>query len=563
MKKLFFLLAAVAMLPLAGCGNTEPPAPEGPWDEPLVQGETPIEDIKVGTVGLAATVTVRGTVTATAGNSFYIQRHDEAIYVYGYQPAEGAYVPAIGNYVSVTGTVDEYNGLLQIADATEVTKVQDQGETITPLALTSLTQVSARHSGRIVSFEDASFYHGTVTVGTNSNVEVTIGGSRVTLRTDRYASEEAQQGFATALNNLNYLDLVDFTGPLGWYNGAQFALVDGTTLTSEANAGAFDPNDTNNQALALNALTYDFMTEAQISQKTDLTDFSFGYDVVYTAEIVTPEGAFADVISIENNTTLVIDSPTSEEWDEYETETGTTLAAIIGRITAQLTYEGQNYGSTKSFNVQISSFDPQYMTIEDAIERDETGKLVHGGEDGVIIRGYVTKIFSSDLNGATIQDGEFAIFLYHIEDYDWLQVGDLVEATGELTEYNGAHQLNFIDNIEIVEDEMIDEPVVLNITTADEWNAKTMMDIHRIVNLEMVYVSGEVAASGHSTLKVTVYGVDANLYINYHVGTSIQSTFRTLFENAEAGDTFVYTGTIGYYNDYQLVPYEAADIVAK
>ena len=563
MKKLFFLLAAVAMLPLAGCGNTEPPAPEGPWDEPLVQGETPIEDIKVGTVGLAATVTVRGTVTATAGNSFYIQRHDEAIYVYGYQPAEGAYVPAIGNYVSVTGTVDEYNGLLQIADATEVTKVQDQGETITPLALTSLTQVTARDSGRIVSFEDASFYHGTVTVGTNSNVEVTIGGSRVTLRTDRYASEEAQQGFATALNNLNYLDLVDFTGPLGWYNGAQFALVDGTTLTSEANAGAFDPNDTNNQALALNALTYDFMTEAQISQKTDLTDFSFGYDVVYTAEIVTPEGAFEDVISIENNTTLVIDSPTSEEWDEYETETGTTLAAIIGRINAQLTYEGQNYGSTKSFNVQISSFDPQYMTIEDAIERDASGKLVHGGEDGVIIRGYVTKIFSSDFNGATIQDGEFAIFLYHIEDYDWLQVGDLVEATGELTEYNGAHQLNFIDNIEIVEDEMIDEPVVLNITTADEWNAKTMMDIHRIVNLEMVYVSGEVAASGHSTLKVTVYGVDANLYINYHVGTSIQSTFRTLFENAEAGDTFVYTGTIGYYNDYQLVPYEVTDIVAK
>ena len=520
MKKLFFLLAAVAMLPLAGCGNTEPPAPEGPWDEPLVQGETPIEDIKVGTVGLAATVTVRGTVTATAGNSFYIQRHDEAIYVYGYQPAEGAYVPAIGNYVSVTGTVDEYNGLLQIADATEVTKVQDQGETITPLALTSLTQVTARDSGRIVSFEDA-------------------------------------------LNNLNYLDLVDFTGPLGWYNGAQFALVDGTTLTSEFNAGAFDPNDTNNQALALNALTYDFMTEAQISQKTDLTDFSFGYDVVYTAEIVTPEGAFEDVISIENNTTLVIDSPTSEEWDEYETETGTTLAAIIGRINAQLTYEGQNYGSTKSFNVQISSFDPQYMTIEDAIERDASGKLVHGGEDGVIIRGYVTKIFSSDFNGATIQDGEFAIFLYHIEDYDWLQVGDLVEATGELTEYNGAHQLNFIDNIEIVEDEMIDEPVVLNITSADEWNAKTMMDIHRIVNLEMVYVSGEVAASGHSTLKVTVYGVDANLYINYHVGTSIQSTFRTLFENAEAGDTFVYTGTIGYYNDYQLVPYEVTDIVAK
>ena len=294
-----------------------------------------------------------------------------------------------------------------------------------------------------------------------------------------------------------------------------------------------------------------------------MTDFSFGYDVVYTAQIVTPEGAFADVISIENNTTLVIDSPTSEEWDEYETETGTTLAAIIGRINAQLTYEGQNYGSTKSFNVQIASFDPQYMTIEDAIERDETGKLVHGGEDGVIIRGYVTKIFSSDFNGATIQDGEFAIFLYHIEDYDWLQVGDLVEATGELTEYNGAHQLNFIDNIEIVEDEMIDEPVVLNFTTAEEWNAKTMMDIHRIVNLEMVYVSGEVAASGHSTLKVTVYGVDASLYINYHVGTSIQSTFRTLFENAEAGDTFVYTGTIGYYNDYQLVPYEATDIVAK
>ena len=554
MKKSLLLLAALVVAPLASC---EPPAPPhtGPWDDPLANGETAIHDIKVGTVAAEQEVMVRGTVTAKAGNSFYIQRGSEAIYVYGYQPAEDAYVPTIGHYVEVKGTTDEYNGLIQISDVTEVTSIQEEGQELTPVTVENVNSLTAADAGELVTFTNATFYEGSVSATAASNVYVTIAGVRATVRTDRYSGETVNGAFASIVNEANYLDYVNFTGPLGWYNGAQFALVEGATISVSANPNPFDPADTSAQAdatLELNA-EYETLKNGVVTGTIDLLDFSFGYDVAYRVENVTHADEFPNAISV-SGTTLTIESPTPDQLP------GGTF--ITAKLHGQLTYDGENYGTELSWNVRINSFNPNLVTIEEAVNAAQSPDFnAAEWQDNTIVRGYVTELYT-DLDGGLIQDGEHALMIYKLASIEFtFEVGQLIEIMGSLTLYNGAPQVGYISRVAEVEDTTIAKPVMLNVTSAAEYKALDVYDIHRVITVTgLVYVStswNEADPYYHYNINFTLGGEAVTVRVNYHVGNAIMDAYKAFTDSLTAGDTVNFTGSIGYYNAFQLSPWSA------
>lgn len=554
MKKSLLLLAALVIAPLASC---EPPAPPhtGPWDDPLANGETAIHDIKVGTVAADQEVMVRGTVTAKAGNAFYIQRGSEAVYVYGYQPAEDAYVPTIGHYVEVKGTTDAYNGLIQISDVTEVTSIQAEGQEITPVAVTNVASLTAADAGELVTFTNATFYEGSVSTTAASNVYVTIGGTRATVRTDRYSGETVNGAFAEIINEASYLDYVNFTGPLGWYNGAQFALVEGATISVSANPNPFDPSDTSAQASAKLELDaeYEYLKGGVVTDSISLLDFSFGYDVTYRVENVTHADQFPNAISV-SGTTLTIESPTPDELPGGQ--------FITAKLHGQLSYDGENYGEELSWNVRINSFNPNLVTIEEAVTAAQSDDFNSAEwKDNTILRGYVTELYT-DLDGGLIQDGEHALMIYKLADLDFtFEVGQLIEIMGSLSLYNGAPQVGYISKVVEVEDTTIEQPVALNVTTGDEYKALDVYDIHRTITVTgLTYVSTEWDESDpyyHYNINFTLDGEAVTVRVNYHLGNAIMDAYKAFTDSLTAGDSVNFTGSVGYYNAFQLSPWTA------
>jgi len=125
-----------------GIGDACDPCPNTP--NPLFGscGVIPIYDLKNGTVMPGNTVETRGIVTAVSGSNFFIQvPEDEHDPVLGYA-FSGIYVynaptsPQVGDVVTVTGTLQDYYGLLEIASVTTVQVESSANPLPTPVVVT-------------------------------------------------------------------------------------------------------------------------------------------------------------------------------------------------------------------------------------------------------------------------------------------------------------------------------------------------------------------------------------------------------------------------------------------
>lgn len=221
----------------------------------------------------------------------------------------------------------------------------------------------------------------------------------------------------------------------------------------------------------------------------------------------------------------------------------------------------------------------------------ETRDLKLGSTIGV--RGYVTGIFP-DWNNATINDGDDGFGLFKIQDYeDTFEVGDLVEAVGQFTVYNGLAQIQYIKRIKIVDPSAhpnIKKPEYNEFTIddiADQFDRAStdltgplqdkdgalvkfdkpfkLVEVRdrdkQLIEISAMDVSGryhtDIIVEAETTDYTEVEKVQIKLSVNYHMGGENQKAIRDFFIT-NGKNPFYYEGHLSAYNEFILGPYDAS-----
>jgi len=151
--------------------------------------------------GTGAVVT-KGTITSISGNgtkTAYIQDATAAIVVYG------SFTAAVGDEIRVSGTLYDYNGLLEIQNPSVT--ILSSGNTINPELMTVAEVVASENQGWYIRIENA-----TVTAISDKNVTIAQGESSIVVR------------FASADDiTFEAEDVISLNGNIGYYNANQIA----------------------------------------------------------------------------------------------------------------------------------------------------------------------------------------------------------------------------------------------------------------------------------------------------------------------------------------------------
>lgn len=258
-------------------------------------------------------------------------------------------------------------------------------------------------------------------------------------------------------------------------------------------------------------------------------------------------------------------------------------AKIAGRLTANITIGERS----KKINTDV-------ILVPQAIIEEYTLQEVRGEaspKQVIKVKGYVHGIYA-DYNAAGIADGEWGFALYKVTEFkEQLQIGNLVEATGEFTTYNGLSQVQFLKEIKVLNPENFPE------IKRPTMNTFTMDDLYETIEdgwpgtptnvlfardnsistfnapfkfLRVVDRDGkEVGFEGFDTtgLKHTNvileatnsnnYKFEVTLSINYHMGGAEQTLIRDWLQANQAKDIY-YRGPLSAYNKFTLEPYSFA-----
>jgi predicted extracellular nuclease len=156
---------------------------------------------------LGKRVRVEGVVTARIGNNAFIQKNGYGIYVYAAQKRWQHLVA--GNEVAVTGTLSEYNSLLEISNIEEIALVAEK-RSVDPTDIT-LRDIGERNEGTVVRIRDVTIEGVEPHSGRGYNVSITQNGYRGIIRIDQYLIPYIEpESFEPG-------SVVDIVAPVGQY----------------------------------------------------------------------------------------------------------------------------------------------------------------------------------------------------------------------------------------------------------------------------------------------------------------------------------------------------------
>ncbi len=200
-----------------------------------------IEDVRESHAGADIVgVTIEGVVTNVIGNTYFVQDSNYAIMIYN-QAGHGF---VKGDSVSVTGTLNLYNGLYQIKAVTASEKI-DKKFAANCFEITTFDKTAlAGKDSTLVSLYDLTYVSGTMVVATDAKytsgynaasiIFKTADDVSVTLRTDAYMGATQATALAGVINALTAGDVVSLVGVnLGWYNGPQITPSNATQICGE------------------------------------------------------------------------------------------------------------------------------------------------------------------------------------------------------------------------------------------------------------------------------------------------------------------------------------------
>ena len=203
-----------------------------------------IAQVRTQGTGDVATKGVVTSITGSTNKTAYIQDATAAIVVYG------SFTAAVGDEIRVSGTLQDYNGLLEITSPTVT--VISTGNTTNPELMTIAEVVASTNQGWYIRIENA-----TVTAingsGNSQNTTIAQGQNTIVVR--------GNLGADVAVNDV----ISGLNGNIGYYNGNQIANPQNVTVQENLEASVtVTPNTINAPAEGADgslALTYENITD--------------------------------------------------------------------------------------------------------------------------------------------------------------------------------------------------------------------------------------------------------------------------------------------------------------
>jgi uncharacterized protein YjdB len=277
-----------------------------------------------------ATVTLTGVVTKMiAGNSFALQSGDQAIYGFSYNAVTNI---AVGNYVSVSGTLSSYNGLIEMSNpvATILTGTAPSvtTTTVTESMITNYANVPTATNAGLTGLDSTLVSVGgiklaaalTATATTATSGTANVGAASIAIYSNKSdVTSTNVDAFNAFFNKVGAVaDDIVFNGVLGWNsNLPQLSLTAASELSS-AEVTAVDNFVTTyvnitdgtcserwtNAKTAYNALTT--IEKSMFNTCTGYTDMHARYQQWAAANGETAETAKLDLVNDDNKASTIV-----------------------------------------------------------------------------------------------------------------------------------------------------------------------------------------------------------------------------------------------------------------
>lgn len=451
-----------------------------------------IAEAKAASSDLNNLIKMRGKVTASLGKSAYISDSTGGAYIYNwsFNNADTAITNksfTVGQTVDITAfIVHSTNGGergLQISNWNSEKKERVNGTS----AIVSTTKVEAMEPieldeagfkaltydkvGNLYTFE-AEYVSGKPSKGTGVNVKFKLGNTDIVLRTD---SNDPAAPSDTLVAGKTY----KITAPLSWFNGAQFAYASSGVSIVEADAKPLEVSYTGN---------------AYVGEIVNLETTASGVKVTEGVTYTIEEGS--NLASLENGVLTI----TGE-----------------GTIKVKATYVKD--GKTLTAEVTINATALTLSKLS-ALKSMTTGKVKSRG----YVMGYTgTPRSDSGLyDKVFIADEEDYFILYKVqpEQLTGINVGDLIEFTGDIQHYKQADVTTYETAHNVITklteaDSSIVKPTATELTSSSAAFTFGQANISKAYKInQAVVISNTEDSKGNMTVKFTLGSNEYELFMD-------------------------------------------------
>lgn len=455
-----------------------------------------IAEAKAATSNANSLIKMRGKVTASLGTSAYISDSTGGAYIYNwsFNNADTAITNksfTVGQTVDITAFIvhsnkKDKNGN-QIERGLQISNYNSGSRVNGTSAIVSTTEVEAMEPieldeagfkaltydkvGNLYTFE-AEYVSGKPSKGTGVDVKFKLGNTDITLRTDKFDPAAPSD---TLVAGKKY----KITAPLSWFNGAQFAYASSGVSIVEADAKPLEVSYTGN---------------AYVGQKVTLETTASGVKVTEGVTYTIEEGN--DLASLENGVLTI----TGE-----------------GTIKVKATYVKD--GKTLTAEVTINATALALSKLS-ALKSMTTGKVKSRG----YVMGYTgtPRIDSGLYDKVFIADGEDYFILYKVqpEQLTGINVGDLIEFTGDIQHYKQADVTTYETAHNVITklteaDSSIVKPTATELTSSSVAFTFGQANISKAYKInQAVVISNTKDSKGNMTVKFTLGSNEYELFMD-------------------------------------------------
>lgn len=454
-----------------------------------------IAEAKAASSDASHLIKMRGKVTASLGTSAYISDTTGGAYIYNwsYNNADTAITNkafTVGQTVDITAFIvhsnkKDKNGN-QIERGLQISNYNSGSRVSGTSAIVSTTEVEAMKPieldeagykaltydkvGNLYTFE-AEYVSGKPSKGTGVDVKFKLGNTDIVLRTDKFDPAAPSD---TLVAGKKY----KITAPLSWFNGAQFAYASSGVSIVEADS---------------KPLEVSYTGDAYVGEFVNLVTTASGVKVTEGVTYTIEEGS--DLASLENGVLTI----TGE-----------------GTIKVKATYVKD--GKTLTAEVTINATSLTLSKLSE-LKSMTSGKVKSRG----YVMGYTgTPRSNTGYDKVFIADGEDYFILYKVqpEQLTGINVGDLIEFTGDIQHYKQADVTTYETKNNVITklteaDSSIVKPTATELTSSSATFAFGQANISKAYKINQgVVVSNTEDSSGNMTVKFTLGSNEYELFMD-------------------------------------------------
>lgn len=449
-----------------------------------------IAEAKAASSDASHLIKMRGKVTASLGTSAYISDTTGGAYIYNwsFNNADTAITNksfTVGQTVDITAfIVHSTNGGergLQISNYNSGSRVSGTSAIVSTTEVEAMKPIELDEAGykaltydkvgNLYTFE-AEYVSGTPSKGTGANVKFKLGNTEIVLRTDKFDPAAPSD---TLVAGKKY----KITAPLSWFNGAQFAYASSGVSIVEADSEPLEVSYTGN---------------AYVGDKVTLVTTASGVKVTEGVTYTIEEGS--NLASLENGVLTI----TGE-----------------GAIKVKATYVKD--GKTLTAEVTINATALTLSKLSE-LKSMTTGKVKSRG----YVMGYTgtPRSDSGFYDKVFIADGEDYFILYKVqpEQLTGINVGDLIEFTGDIQHYKQADVTTYETKNNVITklteaDSSIVKPTATELTSSSAAFAFGQANISKAYKINQgVVTSNTKDSKGNMTVKFTLGSNEYELFMD-------------------------------------------------